>query len=180
MKKSILISIVLVISFFIAVPVAQAQINRKIFGLEIGKSTEYQTKRMLKNKGYKYDIMPDGSYAVSLNNVQYGGGYWTYVDFSFCQGVLYEIYFQNNIVEAPMNIDKMYDLLSNSLNNKYKQYKESSSAYSSEIEKSEYFFDRKTVVNLTLFTPGYKKHISLRYTDFSLYNKKQQLIDSEL
>lgn len=179
MKRSIIISFLLALAIIVTAQDAYSQINRTIYGLQIGKSTEYQTKSLLKSKGHKYKIMPDGSIAVVMDNMQYGGGYWSYMNFKFFKGVLYEIYFHNDSYHIPIDMDNMYTTIQSSLNNKYKQYRKPISP-SGTIEKCQYFYDERTWVILTINNSQGQKYISLDYMDDQLNSKNKQSIEDEL
>ncbi len=163
------------LSFFGGATIAQAQINRNIFNLQLGKSTESQVKNVLKSKGYKYKIMPDGSIAVSVN-FTYGGVLWNFVNFNCYKGILFDVYFQNNDYDSSININDLHETISTSLNKKYKQYRDKD--ISSSV--TEYFFDGKTWIILGVNRSGNTNYIHLRYYDKKLNDKYKQSMEDEL
>ena len=175
MKRTIILSLVLVLSFLGMTTIAQAQINRNIFNLQLGKSTESQVKNVLKSKGYKYKIMPDGSIGV-ITVLKYGGGLWNYVNFKCHKGILFDVYFQSNDYDAPVNINVMHETISTSLNKKYKQYKDKDISSS----ETEYFFDGKTWIIFGVEYSDNQEYIHLRYYDKKLNDKYEQSMEDEL
>lgn len=165
MKKTILIILLLYLIF----PCANAQINRNIWGLSLGESTKTQVTNVLRQKGYKYKSNPDGSISFKANNLQYGGGFWTYVNFNFFNNKLSDIAFQNNENACIENIYSMFIGIKDKLEEKYGNYK-------SDGLNDIYYYDSQTFLSLQIID-GY---ISLIYTDLYLHNLREQKEMNEL
>lgn len=151
---------------------AEAQINQTIWGVTLGKSTQYQVKIMLERKGYKIQIMPDGSYGIEVDNVSFGGAFWSWVNFSFVNGYLSEIWFQNNKRQSPVDLYKVYDKLHTTLNDKYMQYHFSIPSNDMTI-KSSFYSDNHTLIILSIWRVDYQEFISLSYGDENLSQAKK-------
>lgn len=140
-------------------------------GVTLGKSTKQQVKNMLVQKGYKINTEPDGSYAIETNNLPFGGGYWTYVNFEFVNGRLVGVWFQNNERDSPVNIDNSYEKLRNTLYDKYSQYYLNLPSDEPNIKYID-FSDGSTFVTLSIRTYDFKRFISLGYEDEKLKSLK--------
>lgn len=156
----------------VSIVTVNAQISQTIWGVTLGKSTQNQVKIMLERKGYKIQIMPDGSYAIDVDNVSFGGAYWSWVNFSFVNGYLSEVWFQNNARQSPIDLDKVYDKLQKTLNDKYLQYHLDIQP-SGITKKSSFYSDNHTVVVLSVWQSDYREFISLSYEDENLTQTKK-------
>ena len=174
MKKYCLIMLILISS-----TICCAQINRVFWGMTLGQSTKQQVKNVLVRKGYTVEIEPDGSLCVNVNNVNFGGAYWTYVSFSFVNDKLYQVWFQNNEKQSPGKIENTYDKIKTSLNKKYSAY-----IYRAQltegIEKVSAYTDTKTYVSLMLKSYHNMRYISLSYEDLNSYDSKIKNENDEL
>lgn len=156
-----------------------AQINKTIWGVTLGKSTKQQVKTMLVNKGYTVRVEPDGSLYVDVNNISFGGAYWTYIAFSFVDGKLYQVWFQNNEKQSPVKIEEAFKKTKNFLNEKYIHYSVEARP-SDTIEEVSDFADGKTYVSLMINRYHYQRYISLSYADLQLDNLKNKRSTDEL
>ena len=101
-----------------------AQINSSIWGLSIGSSTKQQVKSVINQKGFSIETEPDGAYCIKYpKGVKSGGEWWTYISFTFVNGLLCEVWFQNNEVESISDISANYNRIKRSLDEKYIKYK---------------------------------------------------------
>ena len=160
--------------FLVSLTTAKAQISRTIWGVTLGESTPQQVKLVLSQKGYRINIMPDGSYAISVDNVSFGGAMWTYINFSFVNGRLSQVWFQNNNVQSPIDINKVYDKLRDLLSNKYAHYYFDLPTNET-ITKWCNFSDEKTCISRSMIPPTYDdlgSYITLSYKDEYLLQKK--------
>lgn len=156
-----------------------AQINRVFWGVTLGKSTKQQVKNTLVKKGYKVKTEPDGSICVNVNNVNFGGAYWTYISFSFVSDKLYQVWFQNNEIQSPVRIDNTYAKLKSSLDKKYSAF--INNVHSIEgTEKVSDYADTKTYVSLRLGSYHNQRYISLSYEDLGSYDVKIKKESDEL
>ena len=103
MKKLLIISILCITSI-----ASFAQISRTFWGVTLGKSNKNQVRTALVNRGYSVQTDDDGSLFVNVNNVKFGGAVWTYVLFSFVNGCLSRVCFQNNELQSPIQVDDVY------------------------------------------------------------------------
>lgn len=175
MKKIICVCVLFIAILSIS---CHAQINRTFWGLTLGTSNKQQVKNVLVQKGYKITTEPDGSYSVNPDNISFGGGYWTYVCFSFVNGKLSTVWFQNNERQSPIVLNDFYDKLKISLDNKYLAY-----LYDSQfdnVSRSADYDDGRTSILLAVSSYSYVRYISLSYTDNSLNKMKKQTEESEL
>lgn len=156
-----------------------AQINRVFWGVTLGRSTKQQVNNVLFRKGYTVETEPDGSLCVNVNNVNFGGAYWTYVSFGFVDNKLFQITFQNNEKQSPGKIDDTYNKLKTNLDKKYGSFilrvqpKEGTG-------KASYYSDTKTLVSLMLNSHHNIRYISLSYDDLDSYDIKNKNENDEL
>ena len=61
------------------------------------------------NNGYSVITEPDGSLAVKVNYIKFGGVIWSYVSFSFVNGYLSQVWFQNNERQSITRLDDIYN-----------------------------------------------------------------------
>ena len=156
-----------------------AQINRVFWGVTLGQSTKQQVKNVLVRKGYTVKTEPDGSLCVNVNNVNFGGAYWTYVSFGFVDNKLYQVWFQNNEEQSPVKIDDTYDKLKTNLDKKYGTFIFHVQPPEG-IEKVSDYADTKTFVSLRLRSYHNLRYISLSYEDLDSYNIKTKKENDEL
>ena len=169
MKKIISLTLMLIIGLTL-----NAQINTNIWGLTLGKSTKQQVKSVLKKKGYQCVVTPQGNYSINLNNTKFGGGYWSYAEFSFHKNILYNIGFLNDANRSVIDVDNMYEKVKQNLMIKYGEYYYS--GYEGATPQSIAFFDKKTWIFLDLEN-SYPYRLVITY----LNNKIGTIInDSEL
>ena len=171
--------LIVVLLFFIALD-GFSQINRTIWGVTLGKSTKQQVRTVLIEKGYNVDIDPDGSLAVRVYNVVFGGAHWTYISFSFVNGYLSNITFQNNEQQSPVRIENTYEKLKESLNKKYSFYRLSLPGADDDGHVLTCYSDGKTSLVLDLSYFRSRRYISLFYEDEELQLKKRQNAEDEL
>ncbi len=174
MKKFFLLLALLIISTFCC-----AQISRTFWGVTLGQSTKQMVKNMLVRKGYKIKSEPDGSICINVNNVNFGGAYWTYISFSFVGDKLYQVWFQNNEIQSPIPIDNTYTKLKSSLDKKYNAYINNVQP-TDIIEKTSDYTDTKTYVSLKLNSYHNQRYISLSYEDLKSYDSKIKNENDEL
>jgi len=149
-----------------------SQISRTFWGVTLGISTKQQVKNVLVQKGYKITTESDGSYSVTPDNVAFGGGYWTYVNFCFVDGKLSAVWFQNNERQSPLALNDLYDKLKLSLDKKYSSY-----YYGLPLDdttKSADYDDGKTTILLSVRNYHFLQYLSISYEDNALRNKKDQ------
>lgn len=176
MKKYLLIAILSLASI-----VSSAQINRTFWGTTLGKSTKNQVRTVLVNRGFYVQTEPDGSLAVKKNNLQFGGAYWSYVSFSFVNGYLSQIWFQNNELESPVNLDTVYSKVKISLDKKYHQYYFDIPTNDPNNIWSNYSDGKSSILlGVRKDGPSSIKYISLSYKDEYLSNMKSHLDEDEL
>lgn len=173
MKKLLIVTIL-----FIFPLIGFAQISRTFWGVTLGKSNKTQVRTALVNRGYLVQTEPDGSLSVKLNNVNFGGAMWTYVSFSFVNGYLSQVWFQNNEHQSPIQVDNVYEKVKMSLDKKYRHYylnlpTEDGNTWSD-------YSDGKTNILLGLSTYHYTRYVSLSYEDVYLKEKKKQKENDEL
>ena len=174
MKKFYLLMALLITSTFCC-----AQINRVFWGVTLGQSTKQQVKNVLDRKGYTVKTEPDGSLCVNVNNVSFGGAYWTYVSFSFVDDKLYQVWFQNNEVQSPVKIDNTYIKIKASLDKKYASFINRVQPAEGTEKVSDYT-DTKTYISLRLNTYHNIRYISLSYEDLNSYDSKIKNENDEL
>lgn len=158
---------------------ANAQISRTFWGVTLGKSTRNEVRTMLVQKGYKIHTMPDESYAINGDNVYFGGASWTFISFSFVNGYLSQVWFQNNDIQSPIDVDKVYDKLEKNLSDKYTKYHLDIPS-NEEGTKWCNFSDDKTLVVIAISQDKIRKYISLWYQDENLAQTKERLEYNEL
>ena len=156
-----------------------AQINRVFWGVTLGRSTKQQVRNALVQKGYTVKTEPDGSLCVNVNNVNFGGAYWTYVSFSFVDDKLYQVWFQNNEEQSPIKIDDTYDKLKTNLDKKYGTFVFQVQPTEG-TEKVSNYTDTKTLVSLMLRSYHHIRYISLSYEDLNSYDSKIKNENDEL
>ena len=173
MKKFLIVTILFVFPL-----IGFAQISRNFWGVTLGKSNKTQVRTALVNRGYRVQTEPDGSLSVNVNNVNFGGAMWTYVSFSFVNGYLSQVWFQNNEHQSPIPVDNVYEKVKMSLDKKYRHYyynlpKEDGITWSN-------YSDSKTHILLGVRTYHYTRYVSLCYKDVYLEEKKEQMENDEL
>lgn len=156
-----------------------SQISRTIWGMTLGKSSKQQVRTRLKNKGYIVQKEPNGSLSVKVDNINFGGAVWTYVSFSFVNGFLSQVWFQNNEIESPIRVDDTYEKIEMSLDKKYQKYRLNVPAYDDGYTMSHYS-DSKTNITLVLGTYHNTRYVSLSYEDDYLKEKQNQRENDEL
>lgn len=173
MKKLLIISILCITSI-----ASFAQISRTFWGVTLGKSNKNQVRTALVNRGYSVQTDDDGSLFVNVNNVKFGGAVWTYVLFSFVNGCLSRVCFQNNELQSPIQVDDVYIYMKMSLDKKYKRYyfdlpTEEGNSWSN-------YTDGKTNILLGLNTYRYTRYVRLWYEDVALREMQMQKENDEL
>ena len=173
MKRILIISILCITSI-----ASFAQISRTFWGVTLGKSNKNQVRTALVNRGYSVQTEPDGSLSAEVNNVNFGGAMWTYVSFSFVNGYLSQVWFQNNEHQSPIRVDDIYKEVKMSLDNKYRRYyfdlpTDDGNTWST-------YSDGKTNILLGLRTYHYTRYVSLSYEDVFLKEKQTQKENDEL
>ncbi len=156
-----------------------AQINRVFWGVTLGRSTKQQVRNALVQKGYTVKTEPDGSLCVNVNNVNFGGAYWTYVSFSFVDDKLYQVWFQNNEEQSPIKINDTYGKLKTNLDKKYGTFNFHVQPTEG-TEKVSNYTDTKTLVSLMLRSYHHIRYISLSYEDLNSYDSKIKNENDEL
>lgn len=150
------------------------QINRSFWGVTLGKSSKQQVNNTLVQKGFFVETEPDGSLCIHVNNVNFGGAVWTYVSFSFVNGFLSQIWFQNNETQSPIYIFDSYDKVKRNLDTKYRNLSLPISSDEQCIKQC-YYTDGTTDILLSIRNyKNKKRYISLSYEDLRLHEKKSK------
>ena len=156
---------------------ASSQIQRKIWGLELGRSTRENVKAFLSSNGLEYEEGfggYDGIAITDLRNLGFGGYSWTPV-FNFYNNILYEVDLSRSNLEFDTSTGKEYVIdtkaiffdLKGKLSNKYRNYEE----VQTDKPNSLYVVrDNATVVILELID---NKTLSLEYVDRKLARMAQ-------
>lgn len=171
--KRVIVIMILVFAYTLC----NAQITRKFWGLELGKSTEKQVVDVLKQKGFSPEV-DKGLNCISVetdNFFNFGGGMWSYVSFSFYEGKLYCVHFQNNEYQVPMGILEMFNNLKERIETKYAKYN-----IHDETPQGPAYFDEKTWLWLQIGLNGNVKMITMSYYDDKLWDLVHQKDDDEL
>lgn len=161
MKK---VYLLLLMFFFVNLNVS-AQIQRKFFDFELGKTTKSEVKRYLRQKDKYIEEKDDDT--IYSSELRFGGFNWNFVAFSFCKGTLCMVYFsESDNHTARETLDALYKRLSTNLENKYQDYKR----YDMSNDEETVYVDLLNNTSLSLkydYFRGYKG-ISLTYSDFVL------------
>jgi hypothetical protein len=174
MKKIMIITILCFTSL-----VSFAQISRTFWGCTLGKSNKNNVRTVLINRGYRVNTESDGSYTVKSNNIYFGGVNWSYVSFSFVNGILYDVWFQNNEYESAISPDRVYEKLKLELDEKYGRYYFYLGTDDGNTNWSNYS-DGKTSILLSVRYYNYTKYVSVSYFDEYLRQVKKQKENDEL
>ena len=174
MKKTLIITILCFTSLL-----SFAQISRTFWGCTLGKSTKSNVRTVLINRGYRITTEQDGSYSVTAKNIYFGGVYWSYVSFSFVNGLLYNVCFQNNEYESVVSPKKVYEKLKIALDKKYGKYYFDLDSDDGNTTWSNYS-DGKTNILLSLGDYHYTRYVSVGYYDEYLRQVKKQKENDEL
>ena len=159
-----------------------AQINSSIWGLSIGSSTKQQVRSVINQKGFSIETEPDGAYCIKYpKGVKFGGEWWTYISFTFVNGLLCEVWFQNNEVESISisDIAANYNRIKKTLDEKYSKYKSFSGKKDDGSVYSDYW-DETTTLSINLHIYNGVKYISLVYQNDKLNSLRQKNDKNEL
>ena len=156
------------------------QIDSSICGLSIGSSTKQQVKSVINQKGFSIETEPDGAYCIKYpKGVKSGGEWWTYISFTFVNGLLCEVWFQNNEVESISDISANYNRIKRSLDEKYSKYKSYGGKRDDGSVYSDYW-DETTTLSVSLHTYNGVKFISLVYQNDKLNSLRKENEKNEL
>ena len=73
-------------------------------------------RSVINQKGFSIETEPDGAYCIKYpKGVKFGGEWWTYISFTFVNGLLCEVWFQNNEVESISDIAANYNRIKKTL-----------------------------------------------------------------
>ena len=167
--KKIILSLLLLLSPIFCF----AQINRTFWGTTLGKSSKQQVRNALVQKGFRVKTDPDESLYVNVNNVNFGGAVWTYVAFSFVNGILSQVWFQNNENQSPIKLNDSYDKIKRNLDIKYKKLLLPLPS-DKQIIKQCYYTDGITDILLSIRLYNNLRYISLSYEDLGLHKEKSK------
>lgn len=163
--------IVTLLLLIFAVVCADAQINRNIMGVTIGKSTRQQVKTIITKKKYTIVENYDDIIIVkSYSGILFGGAKWGIIRFEFYKGKLYNLSFINKKDELCLSC------LITKLDKKYSQFKTTKDVegYWGDVC---YYKDSRTMISIGT---TYKGVSMLRYTDRFLLKLKNQAETDEL
>jgi len=121
-----------------------AQIQTKIQGLILGKTTKNTAISIMKNKGYKLEYN-DGTY-ICNKPISFGGVTWEGVEISFIENKVSSITFQITYTKEE-KLNSLYSNLSGKLN-KYSRYKGTSGTSNNGFDRSENYSDGIISINL--------------------------------
>ena len=139
MRRLFLLLVVLIISI-----TTFAQIQTKIQGLTLGKTTKSSAISIMKSRGYtlKYN---SGTY-ICFKPISFGGITWEGVEISFVENIVSSITFQISYTEEE-KLNSFYSNISGKLN-KYSRYKKTSGISNSGFDRSEKYSDGVVSINL--------------------------------
>ena len=155
----------LFLMFFFMNLSASAQIQRKFFDFELGKTTQSEVKRYLRQKDKYIEEKDDDT--ICSSELRFGGHSWNFVVFSFCKDVLCQVYFSESENHTPREtLNKIYKNFSEALSDKYQGYKDPYRSNEEETVYVDYFNHTSINLRYDLFQ-GYK-FLTLTYSDFKL------------
>ena len=125
-------------------PSTFAQIQTKIQGLSLGKTTKNSAISIMKNKGYNLEYN-DGTY-ICYKPISFGGVTWEGIEISFMENKVSSITFQITYAKEE-KLNSFYSNISGKLN-KYIKYKGASGTSSSGFDRSEKYSDGVVSINL--------------------------------
>ena len=164
MKRILAISLALIIGLSLS-----AQIQNKILGFTLGKTTKSQVCKSYK-KNYMFRELSDGNCIVF--DERFAGYEWHNVQFSFYKGILYKVRLEDH---NQYDNKTTWESLKKSLNKKYGKY------FISEIKEDEitdaiFYSDDKTALKLSsnVFMT------TLQYIDIEIAKQKIDDEESEL
>ena len=138
---------------------ANAQIQRKFFDFELGKSTEVEVVSYFQKKGFNTQTVED---ILCVGNVRFAGFQWHTAFFKFYKGKLCSISFTNTEQTIPLpQLEEMCDRLKKNLNRKYPDY------FNSTISNDEFNVFTDNATDLTLRYSRYELgyNLLIMYSD---------------
>lgn len=171
-KKIVFRSLLLTASLWLSCLVADAQIQRVFWGIELGRSTKSEVLSIIKNNGWEYELAPGAADAILVGDkVSLGGCLWEPI-FSFYDNILYDVAllipnigFMNGEItdEKESNTSEFYNL-KDILSRKYSNVE---NIKDSQIPSNHFVLrDNLTVLILML---DEEKNVSLLYQDRRLH-----------
>lgn len=165
-------SLLLTALLWLSCLVADAQIQRVFWGIELGRSTKSEVLSIIKNNGWKYELAPGAADAIFVNDkVSLGGRLWEPI-FSFYDNILYDVAllipnigFMNGEItdEKESNTSEFYNL-KDILNRKYSNVEN----IKDPTIPSNHVLWRDDLTLLTLMLDE-EKNVSLLYQDRRLH-----------
>ena len=172
MKKTLLLAILLSLFYPLA---SFGQIQRQIWGLELGISTEQDAVNILTQKGL--EIKHENGKIVAMGAIRFGGFDWKAIQASFKDGKLLSVYFINiltNTYSEQEIFNRRWETLKMKLKRKYSEYLSKEDTE----EKTIFFDDDNTKIMLSYSTST--SYFGLCYIDRKLYNAQSDEEDDEL
>ena len=161
---------------------ANAQINRTIFGIQLG-STGSAAKQVLQSKGLKVETgETELGYTIMGTAPVFSGVQWDYVVVTVNSGKVYQVSFikEKNGLDNINSVKKECDVIKNILQTKYAEY----SINPLELgmpEDAVTFEDRKTRLAIYYYSSDlYKANLLLSYVDLEGAEKRNSAIYDEL
>lgn len=135
--------------------IADAQIQRSFFGLDLGRTTKSQATKTLQAKGYKIKDLGD---KIMIVDVEFGGRAWSGVGLSFYKGKLSEVKF----IKLPKitNLQYYHEILLDNLKKKYARYYVPGLSTKNDV----LFTDKNTAVAL-VYSKTPEESVTLLYQD---------------
>lgn len=167
MKKFLTITLLLITALSI-----NAQINTNIFGVVLGKSSPEEVKKVLTQKGYRYQETTTYHFIGihPIEGVNFSGEKWEEVFFYFYSNKLYEIIFAKH-PNGYTSQDISFSMLKEKLRKKYRSF------FDIENNEAVLYQDKKNRIMLSI---DGNKIIRLGYTNSYLYKLKEQAESDEL
>ena len=156
-----------------------AQINRKIGGVILGKTTKEEVKSYLSEKRNYYEDKEDGNAIQSVNEISFGGVLWSGVYYEFYKDILFRVTFTKVVSGKEKEIRSKYKELRENLYRKYIKRipKDNSEDDSPETQIK----DKSSKIKLSIIQYPRKprtKCLKLTYLDTTMdAKKKKQGID---
>ena len=145
----------------------EAQIQRKFFSFNLGKTTRHEIINYYKVRNQKIWYSKDTS--ISVSQVNFGGHTWPVVYFSFHKDKLYHVYFSDSEGFTPIeSLDLLWKRLTSTLSSKYDSYYDE---YESTYNVKEFNDNRTKAILKYEYFEG-SKGIILMYIDTSLQREK--------
>ncbi len=163
MKKILTITLLLITVLSI-----NAQITRDILGLTLGKSSQQQVVKIMKDKGYYVEYIDDGIAVATDNGFIFGGITWQGLSIGFYKNILYMICLvkSNDTSSRLSDVYSTFELLKAKLNNKYLSYKNIDDEYHVTYN------DPMTHISLSINESPNDMFLVLTYTDVNIFVTK--------